>query len=55
MYYLNHFDTYEKLVTAVAQFIHYYNHQQAKPYAAGWPIGSCLKENQDLIPEILEK
>ena len=26
MYYLNHFDTYEELVSAVEQFIHYYNH-----------------------------
>lgn len=25
MYYLNHFETYEELVTAVEQFIHYYN------------------------------
>ena len=28
MYYLNHFDTYDELVTAVEQFIHYYNHQR---------------------------
>ena len=28
MYYLNHFETYEDLVTAVEQFIHYYNHQR---------------------------
>lgn len=28
MYYLNHFDTYEELVEAVEQFIHYYNHQR---------------------------
>lgn len=28
MYYLNHFDTYEDLVTAVEQFIHYYNTQR---------------------------
>lgn len=28
MYYLNHFDTYEELVAAVEQFIHYYNHQR---------------------------
>ena len=28
MYYLNHFDTYEKLVEAVEKFIHYYNHQR---------------------------
>ena len=28
MYYLNRFETYEALVTAVEQFIHYYNHQR---------------------------
>ena len=28
MYYLNHFETYEELVAAVEQFIHYYNHQR---------------------------
>ena len=28
MYYLNHFETYEDLVTAVEQFIHYYNTQR---------------------------
>ena len=28
MYYLNHFETYEELVTAVEQFIHYYNTQR---------------------------
>lgn len=28
MYYLNHFKTYEELVHAVGQFIHYYNHQR---------------------------
>ena len=28
MYYLNHFDTYEELVSAVEQFIHYYNHRR---------------------------
>ena len=28
MYYLNHFETYEELVHAVGQFIHYYNHQR---------------------------
>ncbi len=28
MYYLNHFETYEELVSAVKQFIHYYNHQR---------------------------
>ena len=28
MYYLNHFETYEELVSAVEQFIHYYNHQR---------------------------
>ena len=28
MYYLNHFDTYEELVPAVEQFIHYYNHKR---------------------------
>ena len=28
MYYLNHFDTYEELVAAVEQFVHYYNHQR---------------------------
>lgn len=28
MYYLNHFETYEELVAAVQQFIHYYNHQR---------------------------
>ena len=27
MYYLKHFDTYEELVAAVEQFIHYYNHK----------------------------
>ena len=26
MYYLNHFETYEELVAAVEQFIHYYNY-----------------------------
>lgn len=28
MYYLNHFDTYEELVAAVEQFIHYYNYER---------------------------
>lgn len=28
MYYLTQFETYEELVTAVEQFIHYYNHQR---------------------------
>ena len=28
MYYLSHFDTYEELVVAVEQFIHYYNHKR---------------------------
>ena len=28
MYYLNYFDTYEELVSAVEQFIYYYNHQR---------------------------
>lgn len=28
MYYLNHFETYEELVRAVVQFIHYYNTQR---------------------------
>ena len=28
MYYLNQFETYDELVTAVEQFIHYYNHQR---------------------------
>ena len=28
MYYLNHFNTYEELVIAIEQFIHYYNHQR---------------------------
>jgi len=28
MYYLNHFVTYEELVAAVEQFIHYYNYQR---------------------------
>lgn len=28
MYYLNQFETYEELVAAVEQFIHYYNHQR---------------------------
>ena len=28
MYYLNHFETYEELVDAVGQFIHYYNYQR---------------------------
>ena len=28
IYYLNHFETYEKLVAAVEQFIHYYNHRR---------------------------
>ena len=28
MYYLNQFETYEELVTAVEQFIYYYNHQR---------------------------
>lgn len=28
MYYLNHFETYEELVAAVEQFVHYYNHQR---------------------------
>lgn len=28
MYYLNDFETYEELVTAVEQFIDYYNHQR---------------------------
>jgi len=28
MYYLDRFETYEALVTAVEQFIHYYNHQR---------------------------
>ena len=28
MYYLNHFATYEELVAAIEQFIHYYNHQR---------------------------
>ncbi len=28
MYYLNHFETYEELVTAIEQFIYYYNHQR---------------------------
>ncbi len=28
MYYLNRFEPYEELVTAVEQFIHYYNHQR---------------------------
>lgn len=28
MYYLNRFETYEELVAAVEQFIHYYNHQR---------------------------
>ena len=28
MYYINHFDTYEELVSAVEQFIHYYNHRR---------------------------
>ena len=33
MYYLNHFEAYEKLVSAIEQFIHYYNHRrrQHKP------------------------
>ena len=28
MYYLRHFETYQEIVTAVEQFIHYYNHQR---------------------------
>ena len=28
MYYLNHFETYEELVDAIGQFIHYYNYQR---------------------------
>ena len=28
MYYLSYFETYEELVTAIEQFIHYYNHQR---------------------------
>ena len=28
MYYLNHFETYEELVAAVEQFVHYYNYQR---------------------------
>lgn len=28
MYYLNHFETYEELVSAVERFIHYYNTQR---------------------------
>ena len=28
MYYLNQFETYEELVAAIEQFIHYYNHQR---------------------------
>ena len=28
MYYLSHFETYEELVAAIEQFIHYYNHQR---------------------------
>ncbi len=28
MYYLNHFDTYRDFVTAIEQFIHYYNTRQ---------------------------
>lgn len=28
MYYLNQFETYEELVSAVEQFIYYYNHQR---------------------------
>ena len=28
MYYLNHFETYEDLIIAIEQFIHYYNHQR---------------------------
>ena len=28
MYYLNYFDTYEELASAIEQFIHYYNHQR---------------------------
>ena len=30
MYYLNHFETYEELVAAVEQFVHYYNHQRCQ-------------------------
>lgn len=28
MYYLNKFDTYEKLEVAIAKFIHYYNYER---------------------------
>ena len=28
MYYLNHFETYEELATAIEQFVHYYNYQR---------------------------
>ena len=61
MYYLNHFDAYEELVVAVEQFIHHYNHRWRRhklnclPPATCQLPESCLKENQDLISEILEK
>ncbi len=55
MYYLNHFETYEELVSLLQL-----------PTASASPklsctnelpqlVGCCIKENQDLISEILEK
>ena len=49
MYYLNRFETYEALVAAVEQFIHYYNYQRRRHkewFATSYipqSSGGCLK------------
>ena len=61
-YYLNHFETYEELVTAVEQFIHYYNTQRRQhrldcqtPASYRSLLEAVYQKNQDSISGILEK